>query len=353
MLEGRAYVPLLHLRLAEVRALTELPVAVKNVLLPIIRLRPWLNSKDFSRAFEKVTEAFPGRFYGADLDSTRFLPDRDSDAYEEFRSFFDETDGFANYYGALALQPYAVPVLRTTFAGVPNLDRQVDHIAALGRGVIVRIQAEHPIPIENIVGSMMEADVDNRLLIVDGGWGRDILTRAASCTAIAQAVLAVDENAEIVIGAGSFPESFAKLGEHFTIDAFERPLFNEVRRQLNAGRIVFGDWASTRPPKDPVPMRNIPRIDVAERAAWESWRSGDGENYQALARQTVRDRRLGAEPDLWGEYMIVSTAQGKEPSIKSPAMAAAVRINLHMTMQATFDNPDALQILDEPVGDDL
>ena len=200
---------------------------------------------------------------------------------------------------------------------------------------------------------MIGANVNNRLIVVDGGWGRDILTRAASCTAIAQRVLALDENAEIVIGGGSFPDSFAKLGEHFTIDAFERPLFNEVRRQLNAGRIVFGDWASTRPPRDPVPMRNIPRIDVADRVAWESWRGGGGQDYQNLARQTVRDHGLGAEPDLWGEYMIVSTAQGKEPSIKSPAMAAAVRINLHMTVQATFDDPDALQIVDEPVGDDL
>ncbi len=56
---------------------------------------------------------------------------------------------------------------------------------------------------------------------------------------------------------------------------------------------------------------------------------------------------------LWGDYMIQSTADGEEPSIKSAVMAAAVRVNLHMIAQAGFENPVQIHLGDELVGEDL
>lgn len=351
MLEGRTYVPLLHLRLAEVRALTELPEQIKNRILPVVRMRPWLTARSLDRAFEKIDEAFPARFYGFDLDHSRNLPDRDSAAYAEFRQLFDPANGFEAYYDRCLAQNYAIPVLRSEGGVVPEIGFQLDHVAAIDRGLIIRVDAESPISAAEVIASCDARGIHERLTVIDGGWTRDLLTRAAICTNLAQAVVAADPEAEVVIGGSSFPMDFAKKGDHFSLAAYERPLFNEVRRHLNAGRIVYGDWASTRPPSDPVPMTNVPRIDSAGSTAWECWRSVDGETYQQIAARARTDLDLDDQPDVWGEYMIVSTAAGIEPSIKSPAMAAAARINLHMLTQATFD--DALTIEDEPVGDDL
>lgn len=352
MLEGRTYVPLLHLRLAEVRALTELPTVIKNQTFPLIRVRPWLTARSLDRAFEKINESFGDRFFGFDLDPTRNLPDRDGSAYDEFRRLFDMTGGFAHYYDQCAAIPFAVPVLRAPQGNVLHLEEQVERAREIGRGLVIRVEAVAPFDVGPVLNACVQRGLDDRITVVDGGWARDLLARAAICVGLAQRIVEIDPDAELVIAGGSFPQDFAKLGEHFRVDAFERPLFNEVRRQLNAGRITFGDWASTRPPSDPVPMRNVPRIDVADLTAWECWRGSQDTSYQVLAAQAARDLALTDEPDLWGEYMIVTTAGGMEPSIKSAAAAAAVRINLHMVRQATFDLP-GLVIGDEPVGDDL
>ncbi len=72
----------------------------------------------------------------------------------------------------------------------------------------------------------------------------------------------------------------------------------------------------------------------------------DGLADEVLADDAWTDR-LG----VWGEYMIESTAAGLDPSIKSPAMAAAVRVNLHMHIQANFDDPADMVVSDEPFED--
>ena len=354
MLEGRSYVPLLHLRLAETRALRELPDATKNLIFPVIRLRPWLTSKSFARSFEVVQEAFGDRRYGADLDSSPHLPSNDTTAYREFRSLFDTRDGYAQYYEVLEAHANAVPVLRLSQDRPDATEAQLQHVRHLDRGLIIRVQVEHAFDVADTVRKCVAADVTNRAFVLDCGWvQKDLLGRAAQCAALAQSIVAEDADAEIVIAGGSFPDSFAKKGDTFTIAAQERPLFNEVRRQLNAGRIVFGDWASTRPPTEPIPMTNVPRIDTAHRSEWASWRSADGESYTDVAARARRDEALDGDPDLWGEYMIVSTARGADTAIKSPTMAAAVRINLHMAIQANYDNPRGVVVEDEPVGEDL
>ena len=336
------------------RALRELPSTIKDLLFPVIRLRPWLTSKSFERSFEVVGESLGDRRYAADLDSSPHLPNNDTATYREFRSLFDSADGYARYYEVLGPQGNAVPVLRLGPHGPEAIDAQLAHVRQLDRGLIVRVQVERPFDVADLVRRCEAADVANRAFVLDCGWEqKDLLGRAAQCTALAQSIVAEDGDAEIVIAGGSFPDSFAKKGNAFTIAAQERPLFNEVRRHLNAGRIMFGDWASTRPPTEPIPMTNVPRIDTAHRSEWASWRSAEGESYSDVAARVVFDETLDDQPDLWGEYMIVSTAEGGDTAIKSPTMAAAVRVNLHMAMQANYDNPRGIVVEDEPVGEDL
>ncbi|WP_170004567.1 beta family protein [Pseudopontixanthobacter vadosimaris] len=355
MLEGKAYVPLLHLRLAEVRALRELPESSKNLMIPIVKLRPWLNSKTLDKALDTLDEAIGNRLYGLDLDEFKYEahPDPAKLAKVEFASLFDPTDGYRNYYDVVESGPNRIPVFRGITDREPQIEDQLQQVEELERGLFVRALANQPGAIINIADAVIQRGLENVVFVVDCGWGPNILTQAALCSGIVQTLVDLSPTIEIVVAGSSFPDAFGGLGDRFIIPVNERGLFQEVRRAVNGGELVYGDWGSTRPPTKPVPMRNVPRIDIAKTASWLSWRSEGGEDYEDIANRVLEDAEWDGTLGLWGEYMIEKTAEGSDGSIKAPAMAAAVRVNLHLHQQAHFSNPDGLHVGDEVVGDDL
>ncbi len=342
---------MLHARLAEMRALRELPNSTKNKIFPIIRARPWLNAKSLDAVWQKIDEAFSGRWFGLDLDETRSLPGRDHDAHNAFRQLFLPIGGFEKYYELVKSHAWAVPVLRTNSTDFQDISRQLDHVAEIDRGLIVRLQSRRVGNLSELAEMVHERMAENVVFVFDCGWGRDILLQASACVSHVETVLNVNENFEFVIGGSSFPDAFSKQGERIEIGIIERTLFQEVRRNLNRGDLWYGDWGSTRPPTDPVPMKNVPRIDFALTGQWIAHRSDGSEDYGELAEATLSDPAWTDGLGIWGEYMIESTAAGLEPAIKSPAMAAAVRVNLHMHIQANFDDPAGMVVEDEPFED--
>ncbi len=352
MLEGRNYVPLLHARLAEMRALRELATATKNVIVPVVRIRPWLNSKSLSKVFEVIENAIGDRSFGLDLDRTKFEPANDRPAYREFAELFDNADGYRKYYDCVAGAPNRVPVLRQEAGIFHDIERQFEFVRGLDRGLFVRVRPESAGNYLDVASECVAQGLENVVFIVDCGWRTDVLNQAALCTSMVNNILDVSDDIEIVVAGSSFPDAFAKMGNRATFQVGERLLFQNVRQNINRGRLVYGDWGSTRPPADPVPMTNVPRIDTATAVTWPSWRSEDGEDYRDVAERVVSDPLWSGDTALWGNYLIESTAEGLEPAIKAPAMAAAVRVNLHLHTQAHFDNPN-LSIGDEPVGEDL
>lgn len=351
MLQGRTYVPMLHGRLAEMRALKELPSDTKNIIFPLIKARPWLGAKSLDKMWETINTAFEARSFGLDLDRTKFDPDDERPAYREFADLFDANNGFKNYYDLVENLERAVPIFRP--GNDLQIPAQLDFIEKIGRGLIVFADVSAPINVAQIAEHCEQRHLENVVFAFDCGWGDDILQRAALCGGLIQSVLAHNENFEIVVGASSFPSSFTGRGEAFNLPIVERQLFQAVRKGINIGDIFYGDWGSTRPPADPVPMKNVPRIDFALRANWRCWRSNGDETYQDIAVRALHDDSWSGELGIWGEYMIEATAVGAAISIRAPAMAAAARVNIHMHVQAHFDNPAGLIIGDEPVGDDI
>lgn len=350
MLQGRTYVPMLHARLAEIRALRELPNSTKNKILPIIRIRPWLNSKSLDAVWNKINDAFPERSFGLDLDVTRNIA-KDHGAYETFRQLFLPNAGFKNYYDTVNILDWAIPVLRRSGRDFPELENQLEHVVKIGRGLIVRMEPQQSGRLEDLFSALNDKIPENLVFAFDCGWGRDILTQAAFCVSQIEKILNINSEIEIVIGGSSFPDSFAKQGERIENSMIERLLFQEVRRNLNRGQLFYGDWGSTRPPTNPVPMKNVPRIDFPASSSWIAHRS-DGElDYESLAENVLADSAWAGGLGIWGEYMIECTAAGLEPAIKSPAMAAAVRVNLHMHIHANLDDPGGMVVGDEPFDD--
>jgi hypothetical protein len=353
MLEGRTYVPLLHARLAEMRALRELPTATKNLMLPIIRVRPWLNSKKLAKVFDVVADAFGDRAFGLDLDSSKFVDDSEKPAQQEFSELFNQNDGYSAYYACVEGAANRIPVMRVVGGVTHHLQRQIDHVERLDRGAFYRMDVANPGDYMLFAETCVERGIENVVFVIDCGWRTDVLVRAANCVPIVNALAGVSDEFEVVVAGSSFPDSFSGIGARANFPISERVLFQNVRQNTNFGRLYYGDWGSTRPPAAPVPMTNVPRIDIARRSDWVAWRSEDGESYEEIAERVVSDPAWTSDSGLWGDYMIASTAEGLEPAIRAPAMAAAVRVNLHLNTQARFNEPGGVVVEDEPVGDDL
>lgn len=352
LLQGRTYVPLLHARQAEMRALREMPDQSRSRLFPVIKLRPWLNSKTLEKAFENIDLATDGAAYGLDLDSFANDPASLKPARVEFARLFDPHLGFKNYYDAVEDGENRIPVFRDLSSQNPQIPLQISQVAQLDRGLFVRVSTRFPGRFLEVAQRCIDEDISNVVFIFDCGWNTNLLPQSAVSAGLINSLLDITEDYEVVIAGSSFPDAFGGNGTRFHIPAQERPLYRAVQAAVNRIQLVYGDWASTREPTDPTPMKNIPRIDTATLTQWNCWRS-DGEDYKEVAERVVDDPDWSGNLDLWGDYMIQSTADGQEPSIKSAVMAAAVRINLHMIAQAGIENPDRIHLGDEPVGDDL
>ena len=154
----------------------------------------------------------------------------------------------------------------------------------------------------------------------------------------------------------SFPNSFQEIKDRGVLPISERFMFDELVRTHNAPNMVYGDWGSTRPPSDPVPMVNVPRLDIPGDRRWTFVRAvkGEEEDYQDVAIRAIADSNWPDSLDIWGTYLVRSTAEGLPTAIRSPVTAASARINIHLYTQAYFDLPNIpTGAADEPFTDDI
>lgn len=356
MLEGRTYVPLLYLRLAEMTALQHLPDPTKALTLPIIRLRPWLNSKEFKKGIQRIHDAVGARPFGFDLDRDR-IGHRSSASFQEFEALFDGSDGHENYYSAVDESGSGLPILRSDGSNIASLRAELDRVRNLERGLFVRVDVSGSQPIRVIAEECLSQNLENVVFILDCGWHSSLLIYQAKCVALLRMLLSKSNQFELVVAGGDFPaDGFADKGQHFAIDGEERLLVEAVRREINEAEIIFGDWGSTRLPSTDNEIRRggRPRIDMPTRQGWECWRkAAPGKSFDEPAIAAATARGLGGSSGLWGEQMIIATRDGQEPFIKGPGTASAARINLHMVLQAHYDEGAGPKLGDELVVNEL
>ncbi|QKR99206.1 hypothetical protein F9288_05725 [Sphingomonas sp. CL5.1] len=358
MLENFPYCPTLYARVAEIKALAQLPAATKDRIFPLIIGRPWPNAKYLTRTWEKIHEALGNRRFALDLDETKRNSGGSRPAAAEFDSLFSSRSGFENYYQAVFDIAEAIPVLRISGGDAAQFDSQAEHIERLDRGLVVRIEhgkVSNPLGlVDQVLGRFVDLSI-----FVDAGWSRDILSKEVWVSSIIERISRDHPEIEVVVSGSSFPDSFTGIGERGAIPVEERHLFNNLVRRHNAATLIYGDWGSTRPPPpsaDQVPMRNVPRIDLPMSSQWISFRRDrdlqDDEDYTDIAQRVVGDPDWPADLNIWGTYTIGWTANGEPGAIRSPATAAAARINIHLHRQAFFGANDTIVDGDEPFTDD-
>jgi len=363
MFEVAQYAPLIHTRISEVRGLRELPDSSKDLILPLFVLRPWPRAKALQVAFDRMTEATGGRKFGIDLESEFPQANSENIAQIEFDAMRNPANGFANYYEKVGQVDGAVPVLQLT-GEIAELPLQVERIQAIGRGGFVRITKNNAEHNEQVAAAIENLPAGDFSIFIDAGWQRDILLQSAWAVAMAQYYFDQTPDRAIVICGSSFPIDFAKVNGSYAFSINERLLFTQVRNSLNAN-FIYGDWASTRPPSyDDDIRRTVPRIDLAQTAEWPVYRSrkiqkrndnGDlelvWESYKDVAIRLVDGQYWDTIPAIWGRYAIECTANDLPNSIKSPMIAAATRVNLHLHMQSHFNTPELIRNTDDPYID--
>ena len=359
MFEVAQYAPLIHTRISEVRGLRELPDSTKDLILPLFVLRPWPRAKTLKVAFERITEAIGGRQFAVDLECEFPKAEPENDAQIEFDELRNPHNSFAAYYKKIDQIEGAIPVLQLT-GDLAELPAQLDQMQKIGRGGFARITRKNFQYIEQVAAAVSNLPPDQFSIFVDAGWQRDILQQSAWALSMAQHFFDQSPDRAIVVCGSSFPIDFAKINGSSTFSINERLLFNHVRNNLNAN-LVYGDWASTRPPSyDDAIRRTVPRVDIAPSTEWPVYRAQKvekldqndepilaWESYQEVAERLISSHYWGNVPPIWGRYTIECTANDLSNSIKSPMVAAAVRVNLHMHVQAHFNTPELLGHTDD------
>jgi T4 beta protein len=360
MFEVARYVPILHARAAEQKAYRELPAPTKDLIFPVFVARPWPNAHQLSTLWERLQEGVAGRRFGVDLDYTRRNKASDRPAQGQFDDLFNPADGFEAYYATIQEIDGSVPVLRSENGEFLDIEQQCARVQEIGRGGFFRIQRQRPASHAAFLNLLDNPIAQGIAVIVDLGWGRDLLLQEAWATEIIGTITNVDPDREIVVCGSSFPDSFQGVPDKADFSILERTAFGDIRGQLNAN-LFYGDWGSTRPPAvDSSAMRNIPRIDLSLSTLWRCFRSekiddedpeSERESYVDIAKRVVTDPAWPNAPKLWGTYAIETTAQDLPGAIRSPGSAAAARINVHLHLQAHHDTPELISQTDEPYTD--
>lgn len=352
MLENIAYCPILHSRVAETKALLNLPSATKDRLLPILVSRPWPNAKQLERTWEKIADALGPRRFALDLDRTKFRSPGGKPANSEFDELFNPENGFENYYQLLSGVPSAIPVVRLAGASFEDLPLQARWIERLDRGAMIRLEHDHVVDPVGVLREAMRL-IPDLTIIVDAGWSPDILGRELWASNIIGNLTDIRADAEIVLSASSFPNTFVNVHGRGEKLVDERALYGNLVRRHNAATIIYGDWGSTRPPAPSAPMKNIPRIDLPMPNEWIFFRRDEEmEDYQQIAQRMMRDRVWPQNLNIWGTYIIGATSEGQPGSIQSPGTAAAARINIHLHRQSHYGDIGFANDGDEPFVDE-
>ncbi len=336
------YLPVLAVRPAEMAALQELPEKDKDLILPVILLRPWVGSHTLSKTVERVAEAIDERPWIADIDFD-YSPNESAarrDVHDELDKLKSSKNGYENWCKFFEDKPNVIPCLQISeFEALPE---QIERLNNLSRGIAVRLQ-RGAFPGGARVAEIVAENSDQDLLfILDYGHLDEALMGALRTSAVAESILDKNSEAKIAPSGSSFPSDFRNLPQY---EILERQYFNALRKTLPEGNMIYSDRGSARAEVLAGGGKPVPRIDYPVGDEWHFFRNESG--YRRAAQELIKTSGDVWIDGLriWGTQMIERTERGDEHAIGSASKATAVRINLHLHQQLWYGKPRT-QLLD-------
>ncbi len=335
------YMPSLCIRPSEMRALEELPEQDKDILFPYFMLSPWVGANDLSASIHRIEKAYGSRTFILGID--RYYPSDKlrTPAQTQFAQISSGSNNFHDYFEFVKTVEQAIPCAFLVRDDYIDLKIQIENLLKLGKGVVISIDKLRGMPSEEL-GRIIEQLPPNEFAIhICGGWSKDPLTDSLWYINICNNIFSYVEKAPIVISCTSFPKIFNTYDGVREIPIGSRSLFREVSQRFNNERIIYGDWASTKPRSSEMAGLPKPRIDYALGDKWviaRHWVSNNADNweYSDAAGRLIASEYWPSEVRVWGEMRIEQTARRMPFSIDNPAANVASRINIHLHQQANF-----------------
>lgn len=338
------YVPTLYLRNAEMQALEHLSNAEKDQLIPIVPIKPWANSGRLISSLARIEKAYPDRNYIIDIDRY-YVKASERPAWAEFLQLRSSADSFAAWRAFADQAERAIPCIQIFNATTQDIKNQITWAENSNKTFALRIEQRFPVNQNSFLECFSEIQHSNYVIILDAGWSRDVISSQVWASSWISSLVALHDDAKIVVSASSFPDQFMDYGQFGTEDVQERPFFDGLRGTHNAARLIYGDWASSRPHGNGSGGPGYPRIDLPVQNSWIFFRAANvGGDFQPLADQARNSSYWDGNLNNWGKYFIDNTASGIGYTINSAQQAAAARINIHLNQQI-------VQGIGSPIGD--
>jgi hypothetical protein len=330
VLASISYVPVLRAKVAEVTAFRNLSEGVKSQTFPLFLARPWPNANFLDLTTTRILEAAAGYPFALGLDAERRGYASGKPAQNEFNALFESRGGYRAFYDWVDDQSNAVPVLQSSNDSA-NILLQLGHADRMGRGLVVHVTRDRPLGVLTAAGTVPPLPHDT-IFVIDAGWGRSYELLEAWSAQIVARIASVLPDAEIVVAASSFPDSFSEIVGHSEVAALEFRLFQALRQRFNRANLTYGDWGSTRPSQSGGGGKIPPRIDIPVGGRWNVFRADpDGdEDYGDVANDAATHGCFSDVPNCFGKQMVLNTPG--EGGITGPAKATEARINMHMTI---------------------
>lgn len=344
-LEGKEYVPTLAVRASEMTGLEFLPGATKDRMTPCFLLAPWSSSNSLSRTITRIERAFPNRAYFLDPDRDYESTNDQNTAQQEFAALLNPTNAFENWVNFVSAHTNVLPCIQTAGQTEALIRAQIVAIQNLGRPYAFRIRREpQTANLEAIVGAINAEGAADFAIILDGGWTNDPLSIAAWFDGIIRNTLVtINPVVPVVCSCTSIPKIFTVFNsdDPTPVPFSNRQLVEQLARNSNRERVIYGDWGSTRPREHGgFANRPLDRIDYPTVNAWYIARNKDQEwDFRDAALAIVGSEGWDGALGIWGEEMIRNTTINVELGIDTPQKNVAARVNIHLHRQSFFGQP--------------
>lgn len=338
-------------------ALCQLAEKSKDLMLPLIPLRPWQNSKALTNTFKRIKDSIGDRQVIVDIDQYFLKSYHEKKSEEESRQVINEVieltnpaNGYENWVRLISEHENFIPTLQLN--DLSQLEDQLSSLIEFDRGIVVRFDAAEIDIAEHVstLNRIAELEYEDIFVIYDYGQiTRELLSYVDGVANLIQLANSRLNNPLISVSSTSFPSSFSGYSDT-DISIIERQLFNKLRNQTDKLRLVYSDWGSARADRiDGGGRVPPPRLDYPLRDEWmilredfedpKEIKKGEKEAlYSGLAIKMINKKYWDKSLFTWGTQLIELTSLGDDYGINSPQKSTAVRINIHLHQQIYYDN---------------
>lgn len=350
------YVPTLAIRPSEMNGLEQLPGLTKQHMKPVFLVAPWTSANSLEKAVGRAEKAYPAYSYYLDLDRDYAITNPEAEAQQQLIDLFSPRGGYKNWWKFVGQFVRATPCLQLRDQSKKSILRQIARAQEFERGFGLRINlSRFPENLADVVGALNEIGSADYSIILEGGWVPDALSIMTRMSGIIGSALGdIEADVPIIVSCTSIPKQFHGFSGCHVEKFSNRMLVEQVARNHNRRRVVYGDWGSTRP-RESGEHRRRPhdRIDYPREDEWIIARSREEKwDFRDAADAIVhRSGYWDEEVAIWGTNMILRTLANPRFGINTPQKNVAARVNIHLHRQALYGRKLQHEDFDEPWQD--